>query len=176
MRHNISLTRPWPVLEVTARHKNYPAPRRNSRSAKRRLAPDPGAGKSLGVQLFRRAMAWCSPGGRALRAPGGAGCRGSNATRSTSWRTRARRHVVAGGRCPPLPRAGSHPRLPQLARQRGHRCPYRNADASFFCCRHRVRCSAVYGHPPARVANFGPASGATAHARFPVVPVQPAVA
>ena len=120
MRRNIPSTQAPACFEVAARHESYTC-------AAQELSLTQSA-VSRQIQALEefwacncsaaRAMAWCSRlRARTTGARWRAGCRVSNATRSTSWRTRARAARCRWRRCPRFATRWLCPRLPQLARQ-----------------------------------------------------------
>ena len=86
MRRNIPSTQALACFEVAARHESYTrAAQELFLTLKRGVAPDPGARRVLGVQLFRRTRhgVVLTPAGPHAMAARRAGCRGWSATRWT---------------------------------------------------------------------------------------------
>ena len=165
MRRNIPSTQALACFEVAARHELHPRRAGTVAHAKRRVAPDPGAGRVLACNCsVARAMAWCSRLGWAHWAPGGALAAGS--------RTRhARRHGAPGRGWHVVAGCGAHvchaladPRLPQLARQHPTSLSISKRRRAPSVCRHHVRRSAVCGHRRAG-GELARCPGAAAHAR-----------
>ena len=168
MRRNIPSTQALACFEVAARHESYTCAAQElsltqSAVSRQIQALEEFWRATVLLHAPRRGAHAC---GRALRAPGGALAAGSRARH-------ARRHGAPGeggalslaAGAHRLLRAGSCPRLPQLARQHPDIVVHIETQTRpFSVCRHHVRCSAVMRAPPSRWRT-GPVSGAAAHAR-----------